>query len=154
MLDKTPATIAQVDALIGVIGDLQRELEASRAVVEKSHKRSRAAMILSALSIALIIFAGGAIVANRQAVNSIVAVREEARRVTCVQDNIATANRRAAISESIIALAPPGKVFTEEEKARVEAYTKKVIELSPFRDCSPEGIREYYEHLPADPAVG
>lgn len=153
MPEYTPATIAQVDALISVIGDLQRELGAHRVVVEKAHKRSRAAIILSVLSIALIFLAGAGALSNRQAVREINQTRDEARRVTCVQENVGIARDRAAISGSIIALAPPDTVFTEEQMERIAAYTATVTALTPFRDCSEKGIEEYYNHLPVDPAT-
>lgn len=153
MPESTPPSTAQVDRLISSIGDLQRELAATRAVVEKAASRSRSAILLSVISIALLMVSFGVVLSNRASVEASNEVRDEARRVACVRENISIVDTREAISGSIIALAPPGTSLTDEQEARIAAYAERVSELLPFRDCSPEGVAAYYENPPPDPAV-
>lgn len=152
MPEYTPATIAQVDALIGVIRDLQTELTATRVVVEKSLRRSRTAILLSVLSIALIFLAGAGVIVNYQALHAVNQARTEARIVTCIQDNITISQLRTKLPEALLTLVPPGTTLTPDQQARVDAYTESVEMGFPFRDCSPAGIAAYYADLPSDPA--
>lgn len=152
MSESLPPTMEQVDRLIHTIGDLQLELAATRAVVERQYSRTRTAILLSVLATALVFLSGGLVLSNYQATRATTQVRDEARVVTCVQENVGILNTRVAISESIVALAPAGTALTFEQEQRVAAYADRVTELLPFRDCSEEGIESYYEHLPMDPA--
>jgi hypothetical protein len=148
-----PISTGQLDDLIGAIKALQGELSATRVVVEKSVKNSRTARVLSIISIALFLVSFGLFVSNYKTIHSIDRVRDEARVVACVQENVGIASERVAISESIVALAPPGTVFTPDQEARIAAYGDLVDKLLPFRDCSDEGIAAYYADLPEDPAL-
>lgn len=152
MPEPTPPTMEQVDRLIHTIGDLQLELAATRAVVERQYSRTRTAILLSVLATALVFLSGGLVISNYQATRATTQIRDEARIVTCVQENVGILNTRVAISDSIVALVPPGEVLTFEQEQRVAAYSARVTELLPFRDCSDEGIESYYDHLPEDPA--
>jgi hypothetical protein len=148
-----PISTSQLDDLIGAIKDLQGELSATRDVVEQSVKNSRTARVLSIVSVALFLISFGLFASNHKTIHSINQVRDEARIVACVQENVGIASERVAISESIVALAPPGTVFNADQEARIAAYGDLVDKLLPFRDCSSEGIAAYYANLPADPAL-
>lgn len=150
--NETPS-VAQVDRLIESIGNLERELGATRGVVEKAAKRSRAAIRLSIVSIALIVMAFGVVLSNRAAVRASNEVRDDARIVACRYENKTIANLHVKLPAALSALVPTGTKLTDDQQARLNAYSESVRLGFPFRDCSPEGIRAYYQNLPPDPAV-
>lgn len=153
MPESTPPNMAQVDRLIESIGDLQSELGATRKVVEKMARRTRAAVVLSIVSIALIMIAFGVVLSNRSAVRASNEVRDDARIVACRYENKTIANLHEKLPEALLALVPPGTPLTADQQLRLDAYAESVKDGFPFRDCSPEGIRAYYQNLPPDPAL-
>lgn len=154
MPENTPPSMAQVDRLIDTIAALQEELEITRLAVVRSSKRSFAAMVLAVASIGLFVVSLLTVISNRDAIHASNEIRDEARIVACVQENVRTATLHAKLPETIVALAPPGTALTPDQQARVDAYAKSVALGFPFRDCSPEGIAEYHRNLPVDPATG
>jgi hypothetical protein len=154
MPENTPASMAQIDQLTTLIDhDLVPSLAATRKVVERSAKRSRIAFILSGISIVLILMAGGVVLQNRDAIHDANELRDEILLISCVQDNVSTQKDRDALVGSLITLADDPNKLTTEEQALVDAYSKRVEELLPFRDCSEDGIEAYYNNLPPDPAL-
>lgn len=85
--------------------------------------------------------------------NELVQLRNETNVATCISSNVSRLAIRNDMKKSLVALVPPGTVLTADQQLQLDAYNKSVDDGLPFRDCSPEGIKDFLEHQPPDPAL-
>lgn len=75
------------------------------------------------------------------------------RVAACIQFNDQRNDVRNAITDGILAFQPDGVPLTGQQQVLLNKYALRVASQLDFRDCSPEGIAEYYRNPPVDPAV-
>lgn len=89
------------------------------------------------------------------------------RAAACVQSNVEQqGDRDSALNGALVTFgfAPGGSMTAEDRErivaalgpelqARYRAVEQQAAADNPFRDCTPEGIAEFYNHPPADPAT-
>lgn len=151
--------MADFDRFEGTVARLEQSLKEHRA---EMHKVERDIRHLTWYLAVVAVFTVVAIVATAAAVKLTFDTRDSAARraadmregriSSCVQQNVQTQRAREAQASSILALADDPAHLTPEEQALAAAYRQRVEEALPYRDCTPQGIAEYFEDPPADPA--
>jgi hypothetical protein len=133
----------RIDALASAI-----EAEAEARTTQEDEARNSRRWKVGIVSVALCLVAG-TIISNRAQIHEITSTREAGRVAACIAFNEQQARSRAGERAQIRSLINPDEQRTPEEEAEIEAtlarHDAQVDKSYPDRDCSPEGIRTYYE---------
>lgn len=143
------------DSLVNQLAELTGEL---KRVDDDAHLNRRLAQIgvtAAVLAIIGMLFAIGYGRDAKATSREIISVRTETRISACVQDNKKVAGQRAAFQAFTLVFGHPNADGTlpPQEQALLDTINQAVIDVLPFRDCSPAGIEQYYSSPPADPAA-
>jgi hypothetical protein len=159
-----PLTPDELHELVATIDGLGREITGLRVALVTADKRSRWARSVAIVGVVAGIIGGavgvGGVVVGASAqatADDLAASRKEAQVSGCVQANLQTQRTRDALIAGVSVLTGPNPQRDSDEQARVDRffleYSNNIKAALPFRDCSPGGIKSYYEHPPIDPAL-
>ncbi len=141
----------EIAALRGTFDEFKVEADSLNGRMDRQSQVGRRVKILSVIAsgVALIgILLGGWAI---QAIRDAHADSEQVRRSACIQQNDLL--RRIQDSEiNGLRSVVPGEL-RPEQAAALEAYADTVRKELKYRECTPEGLKSYYEHPPVDPAV-
>jgi hypothetical protein len=101
---------------------------------------------------------------NEQRVESVKSIltiqshdRADARKSSCIQENVQTQKNRTALIGGMTVLVSFASNPTPAQRQRIDAfldaYTKQIKVLQPYRNCSRSGLDDYYRNPPPDPAL-
>lgn len=148
-MDDDPRVVA-LDAVQEELALLRGDVRATRASTDAKTATTRRLLFAFAV---LSLVAGYSSLVSRQAINDIIATRTESRRVTCVQDNTRITRHNVlvdAVQKAVQLVNTPNPDRTSEQQATLDQFIvdyQATVEVArdPLRDCTPEGIRRFYE---------
>lgn len=161
-----PLSPEDAAALVSTIDVLSTEVSGLRAAMINADRRARWARSVAIVGvvvgiIGVVVGLGGVLVgadAQRTA-DDIEISRREASTSSCIQQNVQTFRTRSALVAGVSVLAQPtdpprSHAAQERVDEFVRTYTDSVEQKLPYRDCSPEGIKNYLKSPPPDPNRG
>lgn len=171
--DRLDRLITSVDSLEHELRDHRNELRSYKETLTKKVVRATIAVTiaLTGLVFALIGDVVAVVVAvdshnTADRVSQIVASSEidraQAREAACIQSNKTIEALRGAIPSALLAFVPNPEhladgallaTLTPEQRKAFDGYAAKTAAQLQFRDCSTNGIAEYYRNPPRDPAL-
>ena len=159
-----PLNPEELHQLVGTIDGLGREITGLRVALVTADKRSRWARSVAIVGVVAGIIGGavgiGAVLVGmsaRATAHDLADSRREAQVSGCVQANLQTQRTRDALVAGVSVITQPDPRREPAQQAAVDRfvveYTRNVNNALPYRDCSPGGIKSYYQHPPVDPAL-
>lgn len=93
----------------------------------------------------LVVSLGVGLYVTRSTQQRLIANRQADRHSACVRDNLHISRQRLAVTEL-------ARTLNEMPLPGASGHIDSVMAALRYRDCSPEGIRNFYDNLPTDPA--
>ena len=146
-----PTLLEAIQSLRDSEKDLTKELQAIRPLVQRANKTARRAKIVAIVGV--IVGATGLVVgafgyqAQVEANQSVA----DARTAACVQSNWQLLKVYVKQINGVEAIFADPDNPTPREREFLDAYAKATA--PEYRDCSPEGIEEFLNNPPPDPAL-
>lgn len=158
----------QVERLIGSVNEntatmhtLQSDVSKASAVgyraqdsAEDAKRLVRAGAGILVLVTILMFFGIGYALSAKHTADAANRDRAERTATACVYSNNNIFVLRQALVASLVALIPENQILSPEQEASLTRYRNVVDKALPYRKCTPEGIKAYFDNPPADPGRG
>lgn len=160
-----PLSPEDLSRFISTVDALTLEMRVHEEKLMAANRRSARAQNVATIGVVVgivgvVVGIGGAIfgLTAQSTTEDLKQARRDGRIATCVQSNLQTQRTREALLSGVSVLTQPDPRRSNTEQAAVDRfvveYGRKVDGSLPYRDCSERGIDIYYQHPPADPALG